>query len=159
LKAWRPGTLRGVPDDRDPPVPAPLGRRSAAGLLDCAVISVVFVLFIEAAAGGDDDFIGGVLPSTFWFLALHAYYFLPELFWDGRSFGKWAFGLRVTMLDGRPNDPYAILIRTLLRLIDFVPGLYLGGLLVCWITGPRKRQRLGDLAAGTTVVVAPRASR
>ncbi len=145
--------------DDDAPTPAPLGRRSAAGLLDCAVLSVIFFLFIESVAGGDDDFVGGVLPSTVWFLALHAYYFLPELFWDGRSLGKWAFGLRVAMLDGRPTDPYAILIRTLLRLIDFVPGLYLGGLLVCWITGPSRRQRLGDLAAGTTVIEAPRGPR
>ena len=93
--------------------------------------------------------------ALWWFLMLLGYYFLPEWLWEGRSFGKWAFGLRVVRLDGAPADMLAITIRTLLRLIDFVPGLYLTGFLVRWITGPAKRQRLGDLAADTTVVVAP----
>jgi uncharacterized RDD family membrane protein YckC len=143
--------------DLDPPRPAPLGRRAVAGLLDCAVLSVVFALFVESAAGGNDSSSGEVLLSTLWFLMLHAYYFLPELFWEGRSLGKWALGLRVLAIDGREADPFAILVRTLLRLIDFVPGLYLGGFIVCRITA--RRQRLGDLAAGTMVVEWPRFDR
>jgi uncharacterized RDD family membrane protein YckC len=137
-------------------VPAAMGRRVASGLLDCAVVSVVFFLFIESTAGGDDDPSGNVALSTLWFVMLLGYYFLPEWLWEGRSFGKWAFGLRVVRRDGAPADMLAITIRTLLRLIDFVPGLYLTGFLVCWITGEAKRQRLGDLAADTTVIVAPR---
>ena len=143
-------------EDYELAVPAAMGRRVAAGLFDCAIVSVVFLLFIESTAGGDDDPTGNVALSTLWFLMLLGYYFLPEWLWHGRSFGKWAFGLRVVRLDGGPADMLAISIRTLLRLIDFVPGLYLTGFLVCWITGAAKRQRLGDLAADTTVIEAPR---
>jgi len=150
----RPGEGRpydpAVAFDIEPRPPAPLHRRAAAGLIDCAVLALVFLLFVESLAGGDDSSTGEVLLSTLWFLMLHAYYFLPELFWDGRSLGKWALGLRVLAIDGQEADPFAILIRTLLRLVDFVPGLYLGGFLVCRLN--RRRQRLGDLAAGTMVV-------
>jgi uncharacterized RDD family membrane protein YckC len=71
--------------------------------------------------------------------------------------GKWALGLRVVADDGGEADPYAVLIRTMLRLIDFVPILYLGGFLICRVTA--KRQRLGDLAAGTVVIEWPRFDR
>jgi uncharacterized RDD family membrane protein YckC len=144
-------------DDVEPRPPAPLSRRAAAGLIDCAILSVLFLLFVESAAGGDSSSSGEVLLSTLWFLMLHAYYFLPELFWEGRSLGKWALGLRVLAIDGREADPFAILIRTLLRLIDFVPALYLGGFIICRLT--RRHQRLGDLAAGTMVVEWPRSDR
>ena len=88
---------------------------------------------------------------------LLGYYFLPELFWQGplpSASGRSACGS--CAWTAGPADTLAIAIRTLLRMIDFVPGLFLGGFLVCWITGPAKRQRLGDLAADTTVVEAPR---
>jgi uncharacterized RDD family membrane protein YckC len=42
-----------------------------------------------------------------------------------------------------------VAIRTILRLVDSLPFLYLLGFIVIMVT-PR-RQRLGDLAGGTTV--------
>ena len=56
--------------------------------------------------------------------------------------------------DGAPAGFVAVLIRNLLRVIDFLPLFYGLGLLL--IIGTSRSQRLGDLAAGTYVVRAPR---
>ena len=85
-------------------------------------------------------------------------WFYPVLFelLPGRATpGKRALGLKVVMDDGLPMTPAASLIRNLLRAADFLPfALRLR---------PARRmllrpdfKRLGDLAAGTLVVHAPR---
>ena len=53
---------------------------------------------------------------------------------------------------GKPGDYGKALIRNVLRLVDWLPFLYLvGGILVLV---SERRQRLGDLVAGTVVVKA-----
>ena len=55
--------------------------------------------------------------------------------------------LRVVRADGRPAGMREIAVRTVLRVVDGI-GLYIVGLIVMLATGQR-RQRLGDMAAGT----------
>jgi uncharacterized RDD family membrane protein YckC len=69
----------------------------------------------------------------------------------GQTLGKRLFGIRVVRVDGRPLDPNAVLIRTLLWPID---AWFLIGMLVMVLSGRKRRRRLGDLAAGTIVVPA-----
>src|SRR5207248_11059297 len=53
-------------------------------------------------------------------------------------------------VDGGPLTLRAVVIRNVLRIVDWLPLLYLlGGFLVLY---SRNGQRLGDLVAGTTVV-------
>ena len=63
-------------------------------------------------------------------------------------------GLRVIGRDGGRPTVSAVAIRTVLRLVDWLPAFYLAGFVSMLATGAR-RQRLGDLAAGTHV---PRAT-
>ena len=58
--------------------------------------------------------------------------------------------LRVVCADGRPAGMREIAVRTILRVVDGI-GMYIVGLVVMLVTGER-RQRIGDLAAGTIVV-------
>jgi hypothetical protein len=67
----------------------------------------------------------------------------------GRTPGKRALGLRVVRVDGAPVGPVESLARNLLRVVE-VPLGYAPGVLAIAL-GPR-RQRLGDLVAGTLVV-------
>lgn len=60
-------------------------------------------------------------------------------------------GLRVRSASGGPAGIKAISARTVLRLIDVLPGFYLLGALVALVTGSRRR-RIGDWAGGTIVV-------
>jgi uncharacterized RDD family membrane protein YckC len=73
-----------------------------------------------------------------------------ELLWSGQTPGKRALGIRVTGLRGESPDRTQLLVRNLLRLVDFLPGYYGIGLVAMFVT--RQSRRLGDLAAGTLVV-------
>jgi uncharacterized RDD family membrane protein YckC len=60
-------------------------------------------------------------------------------------------GLEVITVTGGPLGVWAVLLRTIGRIVDVLPVFYLVG----WIAmrGPHKPpQRLGDRIAGTTVV-------
>lgn len=64
--------------------------------------------------------------------------------------GKQRMGLMVVHEDGTPLSWGSSMIRNLLRVVDFLPALYMVGLLSMMLTG--RFQRLGDLAAGTLVI-------
>jgi len=134
-----------------------LGRRIGAALMDIIVLTVVFVLV--GAIGGDTSSgggqasvtLGGAATVVFALLSL-LYYGLSEAL-TGQTLGKKALGVRVARVDGAKAGAGAVAIRTLLRIVDSLPLAYLVGLIAVLATG-QKRQRLGDLAAGTTVVSA-----
>jgi len=110
---------------------------------------------------------GSVMSTTTsvawpWLTLLGVLYFtIPEAMF-GASLGKHLMRLRVVRLGGGPLAVRDTIIRNVLKPIDFLPILYLlGGLLVVVTPGS---QRLGDLAAGTTVfyrhrVLGPGATR
>ena len=138
-----------------------LGRRIGAALLDFVVLAFVFVAVgllagdtSSEASGGRADAsvnLGGAASVAFALISL-LYYGLSEAL-TGQTLGKKALGVRVAKVDGSKAGPGAVVIRTLLRIVDSLPLAYLVGLIVVLVTGQR-RQRLGDLAAGTTVVSA-----
>jgi uncharacterized RDD family membrane protein YckC len=165
-----------------PPIAAPpqdrLGRRVSAALADVALLAVLFVSLGLATGGAPAQNLppgawnvsaGAVHFGTWWigfgevtvagwwlagYLAvLLLYYFLLEAA-TGQTLGKRLLGLRVVACDGTRPSAAAIAARTLLRLVDWLPLLYLAGFITVLATG-RRRQRLGDLAARTRVTVAP----
>ncbi|HHV56044.1 MAG TPA: RDD family protein [Firmicutes bacterium] len=75
---------------------------------------------------------------------------LFERLWDGQTPGKRLLGFRVTQLDGTSVPFSATVIRNLLRVVDFLPALYLLGLAVAAFS--RHSRRLGDWLAGTIVL-------
>jgi uncharacterized RDD family membrane protein YckC len=136
------------------------GTRGAAALVDVLVsLLMVFGLSVVAVI------VGAALPvalsrqlaglAAFVILASWVFYFvLLEWLWNGQTIGKRRSGLRVIGADGEPARFTAVLIRNLVRLVDFLPAYYALGVVVIFLT-PRS-QRLGDLAAGTYVVRAPK---
>ena len=92
-----------------------------------------------------------VLKGVFFFVIYLAYFVVLEAIWS-RTLGKFFQGLVVRKLDGSPCDWTAALIRGGLRVFEVNP-LLLGGLpagLV--IIASQRKQRIGDLLAGTVVV-------
>jgi uncharacterized RDD family membrane protein YckC len=73
-----------------------------------------------------------------------------EVKWNGQTPGKWAVGIRVIRENGAPVDFRAAAVRNLLATADFLPAFHLLGALLVLVTA--RRQRLGDMAAGTLVV-------
>ncbi len=80
-----------------------------------------------------------------------AYHFVFESR-GGQTLGKRRYGIRVVDANGGPAGPRAVAIRSVLRVIDSLPVCYVSGLLSMVRTGPARRQRIGDIAAGTIVV-------
>jgi uncharacterized RDD family membrane protein YckC len=77
-----------------------------------------------------------------------------EWYWRGQTIGKRVLRLRVVDADGLRLQFSQIVIRNLLRIVDFLPALYLTGGIACLLS--RRSQRLGDLAANTIVVRNPK---
>jgi len=136
------------------------GNRGFAALVDVVVATLLVVGMLAAGA-----IAGALLPTRVTFplqglfvmatlLVGWSYFIVLEWLWEGRTLGKRIFGLRVISADGSPASFTAVLIRNLLRVIDFLPAFYGLGLLAIVVSS--RSQRLGDLAAGTFVVRAPR---
>jgi uncharacterized RDD family membrane protein YckC len=125
-------------------------RRVLAALVDLAIVvagTVVILAAADALSGDSSDF-RGALSAVILGWALYYYFALES--GEGQTVGKKLLKLRVVRADGRPAGMREIAVRTVLRVVDGVGG-YIVGLIVMLATGQR-RQRLGDLAAGTIVV-------
>ncbi len=84
------------------------------------------------------------------FLVQWWYGALCEWLMGGRTLGKMLIGLRTLDATGLPLSFYQATVRNLLRVVDFLPGLYLVGGVTALID-PEGR-RLGDMAASTLVM-------
>ena len=84
-------------------------------------------------------------------LVFQGYFLIFELLMKGRTPGKALLKIRVVRLDGRAADPAGLVIRNLLRIVDALPASYTIGVICIFVN--QDNRRLGDLAAGTIVVV------
>ena len=132
-----------------------LGRRIVAALIDVALIGILLVVIAKTL--GNDEAREYSLwaetqgaPRTLFFLLTFAYYFGTELVW-AQTLGKRVMKLRVVRDDGTKAAAGPVFIRNVVRLFDWLPSLYLVGVITLFATGER-RARLGDLAAKTKVV-------
>lgn len=82
------------------------------------------------------------------------YGILLEWLWRGQTVGKRLLRLRVVDLEGMRLQPSQVVVRNLLRAVDFLPAFYVVGGLTSLLS--RHGQRLGDIAANTVVIRIPR---
>jgi uncharacterized RDD family membrane protein YckC len=134
-------------------------RRVLAYLLDVViramVLSVVSILvgFLFGIVGLAD--LGMGLLLVFWFVLAWFYGGLFETFWNGQTPGKRLMQIRVLTVDGQPINGLQAVLRNLLRAFDQQPAVFcVVGLVAATLN--HRFQRLGDLAAGTMVVVEER---
>ena len=124
------------------PIIAPLGPRVTAALIDA--LPLFFGLGLYVSTAGRLPAAASILVVTAALIAFVALPLVGELA-SGRSPGKAALGLRAVSRTGGPASAGAVVLRNLLRPVD---------LLVGWIAlVTPDRRRLGDLAAGTVVVI------
>jgi len=84
-------------------------------------------------------------------LATGGYFILFEYLWSGSTPGKRLQGIRVIRKDGRPITFVDAAIRNILRFVDILAEVYPIGLVVMFLDS--RNRRLGDLTAGTLVVM------
>jgi uncharacterized RDD family membrane protein YckC len=129
-----------------------LGRRLGAALVDLALLVGLFVVLAlaigeaEVEDAGFSLYLEGGAAAVYFGLVLLYYFALEAAF--GQTVGKFLLALRVVRADGSRPSAAAIAVRTLLRIVDWLPFLYLVGFITMMATGQR-RMRLGDLAAKT----------
>ena len=129
---------------------AGVGSRALAAFLDYLLVGIAVFVWggICMAIGAWRPGIGWWMVAVFlvgFFIIEYGYFASIETLREGRTFGKWALGLRVVSREGgRPGTP-AFLVRNAVRSVDLVVGVPLMAL------DPLSR-RLGDRLAGTLVV-------
>lgn len=120
-------------------------RRAGALLIDSILIGTV-----TAALGGIlAQARLAALAGLFGLIISFGYYIYLEGNY-GQTIGKMALSIVVVTEDGDPIDYGPAAIRTVLRIIDALPFLYLLGIILIFVTD--RKQRLGDIAADTVVV-------
>lgn len=126
---------------------ASLGDRILAVVIDGFVIAayvLLVILLFSATFGGDNFWV--IFPFL---IPIMLYHLLSELYMDGQSIGKRQMSIKVVRLDGSQPTLANFLLRWLIRPFDMMLN---GGVAVLTILITGKGQRLGDMAAGTTVI-------
>ena len=139
-------------------------RRAIAQVIDLVLcygaIAAVATLAVLASSTTMSDFGASVKAGIgFLLVALFLAQWMYFAIWEatlGRSPGKMVVGVRVLTTAGRPIGWREAILRNWLRAADLLPVAYLTGV-VAMAFGSRF-QRLGDLVAGTIVVIPERAS-
>ncbi|MTI20969.1 RDD family protein [Fulvivirga sp. RKSG066] len=126
---------------------AGLGARMAAFAIDTIVqgVYVIAIAYILVKINLDTTWIwmSLLLPVLF-------YHLICEITLNGQSIGKKQLNIKVVRVDGSPATLGGYVLRWILRPIDI--SLFSGGVAVVSIVMSKHGQRLGDMAAGTTVV-------
>ena len=129
---------------------AGIGDRILAFLIDIVIIIAYIIIVVFILLALDVDMGQGWAFQLIFGLPVFLYHLLWETFWNGRSPGKATLKIRVVRLDGSRPTFSNYLIRWLLRVLDIT--LVSGGIAIVVILFKGTGQRLGDMAATTTVI-------
>lgn len=135
------------------------GTRSFAFLIDWQIrlliaLGLILLASLSRLLPGASKAVIGLVWVAAVVLALLTYFLyhpVLEVLMRGRSPGKRKAGARIVTVEGATPTVGSLLLRNLFRLIDCMPGFYVVGLGCCLLT--EKRVRLGDLVAGTVLVL------
>ena len=156
-----------------------IGIVALAFLGCCVAVMLLFLLVMWLVPQIDGDFFGQLLASSLGLIAIIAalgfwfYGAVCETLRNGQTFGKQIANIRVLSTDGSAIDGVQAMVRNLFRFLDIMPfmpptiffvfdyfedayplPLFLAGL-TCMVFS-QKFQRIGDLVAGTMVVLVER---
>lgn len=135
------------------------GTRSYAFLIDWQIrLMSALVLILVALPLRLIPDAPRLLTHSVWFTAIvlaalvyFLYHPVLEVLMRGYTPGKRSAGARIVTVEGATPTTGSLLMRNLFRLIDCMPAFYAVGLGCCLLTD--KRVRLGDLVAGTVLVL------
>ncbi|MFC0211264.1 RDD family protein [Paenibacillus chartarius] len=142
---------------------AGIGSRAVAGILDLLILgavnmilylAIIFIAIPMQAAGNvpAESFAYGIAAILVVFVLLNAgYYVGTEYYMGGRTIGKRIMGLRVLRDNGQPATLLSVIIRNIFRLLDMLPSYYMLGAITMMFSA--KDKRIGDMVAGTVVIV------
>jgi uncharacterized RDD family membrane protein YckC len=132
------------------------GNRSYAFLIDWHVRALLALAWLLLAATLFKRSLNlqtlGALWSALPALGIYfLYHPALEIVLRGRTPGKRMAGLRIVTRRGGTPGAGALLVRNLFRVVDSLPAFYVVGLVCCFASA--NRVRIGDIAAGTLLVM------
>lgn len=132
---------------------ATMRARALAWTLDLMIVVFGYILLMQLIR----LFFGGILDfgwQMFWgvipILAFFLYHIIWEIMNGGQTPGKMLLNIRVVRLDGKDPEWSDVVLRSVLYLVDALFCFGIIGTLLIKTTA--KCQRLGDMAANTTVI-------
>ncbi len=129
-----------------------LGDRIVGAIIDWLIIIAYVVVIIATVGLGHLGGSSGIYKFLIVLLALPVVFYdlASELLLNGQSLGKKVMGIKVISLSGEQPSFSQYLIRWIFRLVDFTISSNMVAVIMVAVT--EKKQRLGDLIAGTVLV-------
>ncbi|MFC4232556.1 RDD family protein [Parasediminibacterium paludis] len=136
---------------------ASLGDRIVAAIIDRLILIAYGIIILVIATQA--NFSGDIMQLFIFVISLPIIFYslLSEVFMNGQTIGKRVMKIKVISINGNQPTFSQYLLRWLFRIIDlWMTGSILG---IIMIAVNEKRQRLGDIVAGTTLIkTTPRTS-
>jgi uncharacterized RDD family membrane protein YckC len=139
---------------------ATFGQRLVAIIIDHIILFIIAMIIAIPIGIQAAFFSFGTIDPAFW-ASIGIYSAVNFIIWivyftyfegkSGDTIGKRAMGIKVVAEKGKMDYSKAF-IRSILRIVDFLPIVYILGFIVA--IASKKKQRIGDLAARTLVVKA-----
>lgn len=143
---------------------AGIGSRAMAHLLDGLILvllnaGILAALFglaslaeegTPATSSGAGDYAAAIFIILVILINV-GYFICTEYYMAGQTPGKRVFGLRVLQDNGQSATFLSVIIRNFFRLLDMLPTFYFLGVMIMLFS--KKDKRLGDMVAGTMVVL------
>src|SRR5690606_3376525 len=127
---------------------ASLGDRILAYFIDALIIIAYFIVCVILIGFAEIGSVAIIISLIT--IPVFLYHLMFEIFMNGQSPGKRQMNIKVVRLDGTPATIGNYVIRWLMRIIEI--DILSGAMAMVVIVINGKGQRLGDIAAGTTVV-------
>ncbi|MDB5054220.1 MAG: hypothetical protein JWM44_2270 [Bacilli bacterium] len=140
---------------------AGIGSRAGAHIIDWLLLGAFYAIIFTALAETTSlfskgylvlakEYVGGLAIILF-YLIQYSYFVCTEFYMGGKTFGKKWIGIRVIQDNGQALTMLSSLIRNFFRIIDGLPLFYSLGIAVSFFHP--KDKRIGDLLAGTVVII------
>lgn len=131
--------------------------RLSAFFIDMLLISAVSALLIYSFLYDPVDYFlrsrsNGIILLSIYILFFDLYFTIFEWLCNGQTPGKWISGIKVVKAGGLNISFTDALIRNLFRCTFLFPLIFFIPDLICYLL--TKEKRIGDIAAGTTVIKA-----
>lgn len=129
---------------------ATLGDRILARLIDIVFYVALALVFVIIGAAASFNNILSITLFVIYLIVFAFYDLICEIFFNGQCFGKRIMKIKVVSLDGARPSISQYLLRWLFRIVDFSLTSGLCALIAVAVSS--KKQRVGDIVAGTTLV-------
>jgi uncharacterized RDD family membrane protein YckC len=133
---------------------AGLGERVAAYLIDFVLFAIIFLLcrmfFLLTSLEHSFENTTLVVLIIVYGVCYVFYDLLCEIAFNGQSLGKKLLKIKVVSLDGGQPSIGQYFMRWIFRIVDFTLTLHLLGFVSVAVSD--KKQRIGDVVAGTTLI-------